>query len=199
MNHMYRSLILAAGLLGLAGCATTPGPVEVTRFVSPTATNRLGQGTISIVVAPEQQDDLETAPYRAAVAQELSRLGYTPIDGSAGQVAQIEVERHLHLAGQKPNPVSVGVGGGTGSYGSGLGVGVGIHLGGGPRNQISTQLSVKIKDTANGQSLWEGRADLAVKDNSPLADRTRNAQTLAEALFRNFPGNNGETVKVRVK
>ena len=92
----------------------------------------------------------------------------------------------------------MGVGGSTGGYGSGLGLGVGINLGGGPRNQISTQLSVKIKDASSGQSLWEGRADLSVKDNSPLADRTRNAQTLAEALFRNFPGNSGETVSVKV-
>ena len=199
MNRKFATPIFATAALALAGCATTPGPIEVTRFVAADAGNQLGRGAISIINDPGEEDGLQLAPYKAAVAQELVRLGYSLNEGSSGQVAVVHVERHLQLAGPKPNPVSVGVGGATGSYGSGLGLGVGINLGGGPHNQITTQLSVRIRNGATGQSLWEGRADLAVKDNSPLADRSRNAQTLASALFRDFPGNNGETVKVRVK
>lgn len=201
MNRTPLTLFLAAPALALTGCATTAGPVEVTRFVSPAASGQLAHGAITLETAPGTADDLENAPYKAAVAAQLERLGYRISDhAEAGQVAQVTVERHLQLAEQaRRNPVSVGVGGSTGSYGSGVGLGVGINLGGGPRNRIATRLSVMIRDKGTGASLWEGRADLAVKDNSPLADRTRNAQTLATALFRDFPGNNGETVEVKVK
>ena len=52
-------------------------------------------------------------------------------------------------------------------------------------------------DKLGGVNLWEGRAEVATTDRSPLADRTRNAQALAAALFRDFPGRSGETVQVR--
>ncbi len=55
-----------------------------------------------------------------------------------------------------------------------------------------------ITDAASGTSLWEGRADFQPPEDSPLARGTANAQTVASALFREFPGNNGETIEVEV-
>lgn len=187
--------------LALAACATPQGPVEVTRFVGPEGTARLGQGTVFVESAPGAFDGLEAAPYKAAVAAELTRLGYREsARAEAGQIAQVRVERFAQTAEGRRSPVSVGVGGSTGSYGSGVGLGLGINLGGGARPTTGTQLSVTLRDARAGASavnLWEGRAELATTDRSPLADRTRNAQALAAALFRDFPGRSGETVQVR--
>ena len=198
-----KSLAAALGLaatIALAGCATPPGPVEVTRFVAPDRVSQLGQGRIFVTTMPGSNgDSLALAPYTAAIAGELAALGYIESDRAAAtQVAEVSVERYVLGAGGRRSPVSVGVGGSTGTYGSGVGVGIGINLGGGERDRLGTELAVRISDKASGASLWEGRADFAPPDNSPLARGTANAQTIASALFREFPGNNGETIEVKV-
>ncbi len=189
-----------AAALTLAACTTPPGPVEVTRFVAPDRVAQLGQGTIFVETAAGiEADSLALAPYKAAVASQLRGLGYSESDRpGAGQVAEVALERYVIGSGGRRNPVSVGVGGSTGSYGSGVGVGIGINLGGGEKNRIGTLLAVTIRDKASGQSIWEGRADFQPPENSPLARGSANAQTVASALFRDFPGNNGETIEVEV-
>ncbi|MBD3729187.1 MAG: DUF4136 domain-containing protein [Sphingomonadales bacterium] len=200
MKRRYLATALL-GALALSACATAPGPVEVTRFVAPDRTAQLGQGTIFIESAPGSgEDSLELAPYKAAVAAELVKLGYVEAPrGEASQVAQVQIERIAREPADKRGPVSVGVGGSTGTYGSGVGLGIGINLGGGPKPQVETQLAVMIRDKASGQSIWEGRAEFSVAENSPLADADESAKAMAYALFREFPGNNGETVAVGVK
>ena len=70
------ALFAAIPLLALAACATPQGPIEVTRFVAPDGAAWLGQGTVFVESAPGSIDGLEAAPYKAAVAAELTRLGY---------------------------------------------------------------------------------------------------------------------------
>lgn len=194
---MRRAALLSALLL--AACATPQGPVEVTRFVDPAGAARLGQGTVFVESAPGSLEGLEAAPYKAAVAAELTRLGYRESNrAEAGQIAQVRVERYVETAEGRRSPVSVGVGGSTGSYGSGVGLGIGINLGGGGGPKTGTQLGVTLRDSKGGRNLWEGRAEIETGAKSPLADGTRNAQALAAALFRDFPGRNGETVEVEV-
>lgn len=195
--------IASAALASLAACATpvVTGPVEVTRFVESTASARLGQGTIFVETAPGVEgDSLALAPYKEAIARELESLGYR--EGSraaATQVAQVWVERYRSVGGERRGPVSVGVGGSTGSYGSGVGLGLGINLGGGgPREMIDTEVRVMIRDKSTNATYWEGRAQFSVSGNSPYADTSANAAAVADALFRNFPGNDGETIEVRV-
>ena len=79
-----------AAALALAGCTTPAGPVEVTRFVAAERTAELGKGPIFVETAPGADiDGLALAPYKAAVADELGRLGYREADRSeAGQIAQ---------------------------------------------------------------------------------------------------------------
>ena len=192
---------LALGTATLAACATAPGPVEVTRFHDASALSRLGNGTIFIEAAPgEDASGLEMAPYKAAIARQLTALGYRETTrAQADQIAQVSLDRYKSREGDRRGPVSVGVGGSTGSYGSGLGVGVGLNLGGGAKDKVGTDLAVAIKDKASGNNLWEGRAQFAVVENSDLARTEANAQTVASALFREFPGGKGETVEVGVK
>ena len=188
-----------ASALSLAACTTPSGPVEVTRFVAPDRVTELGSGPIFVESAPGgESDSLALAPYKAAVAEELRRLGYSESDrAGAGQIARVSLVRYVVGSGGKRSPVSVGVGGSTGSYGSGVGLGIGINLGG-AKDRLGTELAVAITDAASGTSLWEGRADFQPPEDSPLARGTANAQTVASALFREFPGNNGETIEVEV-
>ena len=198
---MPQIAILALGTATMAGCATAPGPVEVTRFHDAATLAQLGQGTIFIeAAAGEDESLLELAPYKAAVAQQLAQLGYAEASREeASHIAQVAIDRFIVEELDQRGPVSVGVGGSTGSYGSGVGLGLGINLGGGRKDRIGTQLAVQIRDKASNASLWEGRAQFAVTEKSELAQADANAQTIASALFREFPGGNGETVEVGVR
>lgn len=162
--------------------------------------DRIGAGSIFIESAPGSSDSgLELAPYKEAIASELAALGYTESSREdANHVAQVQLERFAIREGGERGPVSVGVGGSTGGYRSGVGMGIGINLGGGPKNKVGTRLAVIIRDKESGASLWEGRANFQVSEKSPLAQSQANAQTVASALFREFPGGNGETVEVGV-
>ena len=195
--------VLAAAALALSACATSPytGPVEVTRFVAPVSERAgLGQGTIAIAFPDEVSNANARNAFAAAVAAELTALGYTVTDGPADQTAALRTTRTPIAAIQdRRGPVNVGVGGQTGSFGSGLGLGVGINLGGGREGPAAmTELSVRITRTDNA-TLWEGRAQLATGIKSPYAQIGTSARTLAAALFRDFPGGNGETVTINVK
>jgi len=193
---------LAAPLLAtlaVAGCVAPVGPVEVTRFVRPEAAAQLAMGTIAVEPAPGiDPDSLEVQSYQRAVARELTRLGYEEVAaGSGDQVALVRISRAAFQPSRSSSPVSVGVGGSTGSYGSGVGVGVGLDLSGPPPEQVRTELGVMIRDRASDQTIWEGRANFTVRAGSPLAETQLGAAKMAQALFLDFPGNNGETVLVR--
>ncbi len=188
-----------AVIVGLSGCATPVGPVEVTRFHAPELA-ALGKGAIAIEPAPGVDgNSLEFKSYSAAVSRQLALLGY--IEAAAGststQVALMRVDRQTWRPERQRGPVSVGVGGSTGSYGSGIGVGIGLDLSGPPPAQTQTTLGVTIKDRASGKALWEGKAEFAVKASSPLATTQLGAAKLAEALFGGFPGTSGETIEVK--
>lgn len=194
----FRFVLPALAAAGLAGCVAPVGPVEVTRFHVPDVP--LGRGPIAVVPAPGQsamsQSDtsLEVQAYQSAVARELVRIGYVEAPAGSAQVAEVRLMRRTWQPERNRGPVSVGVGAGGGSYGSGVGMGVGIDLSGRPPAQTETQLAVMIKDRRGGRTLWEGRAQFIVRADSPLAQTDLGAAKLAEALFRGFPGNSGETI-----
>ncbi|MDZ4139561.1 MAG: hypothetical protein U1D66_11900, partial [Erythrobacter sp.] len=161
----------------------------------------LGHGTIAISFPDEISNEGARRAFAAAVSAELAALGYTVTDGPADQTAVIRTSRNPIAAATENNrgPVSVGVGGQTGSYGSGLGLGVGINLGGGREGPAAmTDLSVRIiRD--DDTTLWEGRAQMATGVKSPYSQVDASASALAAALFKDFPGGNGETVTIDVK
>ncbi len=184
----------------LSACTTPVGPVQVTRFVAEDARAKLAVGTVSVVSAPGLGDQpLALQSYKAAVARELVRLGYSEVGTDTGdQIAEVRVERFTERKGGRRGPVTVGAGGSTGSYGSGVGLGVGINLGGGSGVKTATEMGVIIRDRTTGKSIWEGRASFIVDEKSPLAGTDLGAAAMAEALFADFPGNDGETVRVEV-
>ena len=198
------SALAAALALGVSACAggAFTGPVEVTRFVAAQPAG-LGKGTIAVRFAKELENEAATDAFRGAVSDQLALLGYTVIgnEETAAQIATITTSRDPVEAAPRGRPVSVGVGGGTGTFGSGVGLGVGINLGGGAASpQVVSQLSVAIAPNAGGptaQNLWEARAQFPTSVNSPYSPIDVSARTLAAAIFRDFPGGNGQTVSLK--
>lgn len=190
--------------LALSACATTPytGPVEVTRFVAENP-DGLGKGPIIVYFPDEVSNQNAKSAFKIAVEGELRTLGYTivPQEGAGIQVAAVRTSRNAIAATveDRRGPVSVGMGGQTGSFGSGVGLGVGINLGGGRESPAAlTELSVRITN-ADGTALWEGRAQMETGVKSPYSQVDASARALAAALFKDFPGGNGETVTINVK
>lgn len=191
---------LAALLLGACAGSFT-GPVEVTRFISENP-DGLGRGSIVVYFPDEMSNQRAKAAFAAAVENELRTLGYTVVqqEGQGIQVAAVRTSRNPieGASGRSRGPVNVGVGGSTGTFGSGVGLGVGINLGGGRSGPAAiSELSVRITND-KVETLWEGRAQIATSVNSPYSDVDAAARTLAAALFRDFPGGNGETVSIDV-
>jgi hypothetical protein len=183
-------------VLALAGCTTTGTyPTEATRF----------HAGVPILRGPIDVEPFDVPggrgpdypAYAQAVAGQLNRLGWATARtaGPADQVAYVGVE-HSSYEGYRQSPVSVGVGGATGGWHSGVGMGLGFGLGGGPRHLMATTLNVRIVRRTDRSTLWEGRSTAIVRDNAPEAATPALAQRLAEALFRDFPGVSGRTIRV---
>lgn len=205
MKALFSRACALALVAALAACATNPADrgVEVTRF-------HLGQQPIAraqITVEPAVPADansLEFRTYAAPVERQLARLGWTVVNtiGQSEQVATVHVERGAREnLGRRGSAVNVGVGGHTGGWGSGLGVGLGVGLGsllggGGCDDVVGTLMEVRIKRRSEGTVFWEGRALTEACVGSPEAQPAVAAEKLAEALFRDFPGESGRTIRV---
>lgn len=203
LSFRMLATLTAAAALALSGCATKPftGPVEVTRFAAQNSEG-LGQGPIIVYFPDEVSNANARTAFKTAIESELRTLGYTIVaqEGRDIQVATVRTARNpIAAIENNRGPVSVGVGGQTGSFGSGVGLGVGINLGGGREGPAAlTELSVRIAK-ADSTTLWEGRAQIATGVRSPYSQVDTSARALAAALFRDFPGGNGETVTIDVK
>ncbi|RGP41476.1 hypothetical protein BPTFM16_01782 [Altererythrobacter insulae] len=202
MAHTVRKLSILAIAASLGACASipAPSPVEVTRFHDASAITAAQAGTVFVASAPGGEDNaLELAPYKAAVAQELAKLGYVEATSADARfVAQVDAESYrIGEDGGKRGPVSVGVGGSTGSFGSGVGLGIGINLGGGgSREWVGHEMRVMIRNSDTNQTIWEGRAEFTASPDSEISSPAESAKVLANALFSEYPGNNGETVQI---
>ena len=217
MTRPLSAALLVAAAFAMAGCATAVPPVEVTRFHTNAVAGWAPGTRYAIATAPLDgavagvpgavpgtapgmaMPSLEWNSYRTAVDQQLQRQGLVPAGSGerAPLLVRISFDRAEQLPEGRRSPVSVGVGGSTGSYGSGVGLGIGINLGGGPKRMADLQLSVRIDDAASGQALWEGRALTAVPVKAPANQPSLAAAKLAEALFKDFPGESGRTISVK--
>jgi hypothetical protein len=203
MTRPFSVALLCAAALSFGGCATAVPPVEVTRFHN--AVPSWAPGTrYAIATAPLDDPgagmpSIEWNSYRAAVDQQLQRQGLVAAGRNerAPLLVRVAFERSEEPMQGRRSPVSVGVGGSTGSYGSGVGLGIGLNLGGGPKRMADLLLSVRIDDAATGQALWEGRAITAIPVKAPASQPSLAAAKLADALFRDFPGESGRTISVK--
>jgi hypothetical protein len=196
--------IAAIGAAFLAGgCATTPrlAPVDVTRYHIGALTERT---TISIEpMSGAAQISPEFQLYADAVGAELARLGFvkSSSDMASGYIAAVSFTRSSRGAYREPPPVSIGLGGGSVSGGRRGGVGVGgglsFGIGGKTREVTGTELSVQLRRRSDNTTVWEGRAVTESVSGKPGSDPRDEAQRLAYALFRDFPGESGVTTTVK--
>ena len=197
-------LLAAAAAASLSACMTPAGPVEVTRFHRSEAVP-VPRGTISLAPLPSgtiDPESIEARSYYDAVAGQLSRIGYTVVDTGGDYRAEVDAQRGTaaQLA-RRGSGVSVGAGGSTGTYGSGLGLGVGIDLtrllggDGGPR--VATELDARIVRASDDYVVWEGRAVQETGARTEAGQLNVISRKLADALFQGFPGNSGETIRVK--
>ena len=182
-------LLLAAAL---AACASgggkerpAAGGVEVARF-------HLGEPVARAQIAIEPFDKAdanrpEYPAYAAAVGRQLSRLGWTvvPTMSQSEQVALVDLEQGSREAVAALSAARIGRGV-SGAAPAGTSADVTASL-----------LEVAIRRRSDGTVFWEGRAVDATRTGSPEAARTAAVERLAEALFRDFPGESGRTIRVK--
>jgi hypothetical protein len=185
---MIRPLLTTAALaLALVTTAAVAAiPVQVTRFTTP---GELVRGPVAPAVAAAS---LEQSTYDAAVSRKFADIGFTG-EGSARYLYKAEVTKDVRRNTVRRSPVTIGIGGGTGGFGGGFGIGGSFGLGGNRgRDTTVTTLSVKLIDYATGQTVWEGRA--AAESTAPGGE---SVDRLADALFKDFPGQSGRTISVK--
>jgi hypothetical protein len=182
-------MILTAALL--AGCSTSggggsrAGGVEVARF-------HLGEPVARAQIAIEPFDRADSnnpgyPAYAAAVERHLARLGWTVVRtvGQSEQVALIDVTQGSREAISAQTSARIGRGlAPTNPGGSSAGI-------------VATLLEVGIKRRSDGTVFWEGRAVAEAPTGSAEAAPAAAVERLATALFRDFPGESGRTIRIR--
>lgn len=195
------ALALAAAALA-AGCATDQGAgvrqgASVTRFH---LGDPVARGEIRVESAdPADTNSLAFQQISASVERELTRLGWTVARGNARseQVAVVRFGQEGRAA-RGGSGLSIGIGGGSIGRRSGVGVGVGgtIPLGA-PNTIVATGLEVRIQRRSDATVAWEGRGELEARAGTALAEPRAAVERLAWAMFRDFPGESGRTIRIR--
>ncbi|MEE4350679.1 MAG: DUF4136 domain-containing protein [Pacificimonas sp.] len=203
------------GALGLLSACATPFTADVSRFQNLPAPS--GQ-TFAIVAADEDKaGGLEFGTYARYVAGELIQEGFTEVASpdSADMVVALDYgvgdprEKVRTRPGTRFGAFGFGgypYGGFYGwrrsvfydpwFYGPGFGWGGGF---GGWNNEVysvtvyNAYLDLEIR-RRGGEPLFEGRAMTTVRNN----DLPELVPNLVTAMFTDFPGNNGRTLRVKV-
>ncbi len=200
-----RGLLVAAGLLALAACAT-PFRAQVSRFqmMPPPA----GQSFVVEPADPRHAGSIEFRTYAAAVEQEMQRNGFQPAPSREAATLLVKLDFGVGPPRERidTRPGTFVGGWGWGPRGWGWG---GWGWGGwydpwfwgpgfGPEVYTYTVypsfVEVAIVRKADSQNLFEGRAQTTTRNS----DLPFLVPRLVTALFTNFPGNSGETVNVRL-
>ncbi len=147
-----------------------------------------------------QDESRRGATFEAAVIDQLVSAGYDTLPASAGHGQRAEL-RIVHGVAEPEEPPHKPVSGtmevGVSNHGSMAGMGINIDLTKPKKALLSTRLEARIRDSASGAVLWEGRAEIATRDGDANWPTQKIAARLAEALFRDFPGKPGETYSMR--
>lgn len=208
-------------LAGLAACAT-PFNADVTRYQAQLPAPQ-GQTFAVVPEDPALAGGLEFSQYAALVAQQMQRLGYTPAASPEAATLLVRFDygvdrgrervRRSGFAdpfyspwyGYSPFGYSGGFGHGPIGYGRYPG-----YYGGGPwafgfhgaffaggydsYTVYTSGIGLKIDRAADKARLFEGRAE-ALSTSNRLQYLVPN---LVEAMFTDFPGQSGRTVRISV-
>lgn len=190
---------------GLAACAPS-FKADVSRFAS---TLPAPQGQTFAVVAedPKLAGGLEFALYADMVEAEMAKLGYSE---APPETATLLVRFDYDVDNGRERVRSTGAGfndpffgpwGRFGGFGFRRGYAFGFYdpFLAGPQVRSYTVytsgIDLKIDSTTTGERLFEGKAQ-AVSRTNRLQSLVPN---LVDALFTDFPGNSGETLRITIK
>jgi len=183
-------LLLAVALAACAGGGggrerPAAGGVDIARF-------HLGEPVARAQIAIEPFDKADSnrpefPAYAAAVGRQLSRLGWNvvPSTTQSEQIALIDLEQGSREAVAALSAARIG-----------RGVSATVPEGT-SANVTASLLEVAIRRRSDGTVFWEGRAVGESPTGSADAARTAVVERLATALFRDFPGESGRTIRVR--
>lgn len=197
-------LALAAGL---AACTAPSFKADVSRFAVPLPAPQ-GQTFAVVAEDPKLAGGLEFATYANSVAAEMQELGY--VRAASPERADLLVRFDYRVDGgrERVRTDFNGVGafgpawGPWGGWGGGFGrwgYGFNDPFFGGPNVRSFTVytsgIDLKIDRAADGQRLFEGKAEAVSRSNR----LPRLVPNLVDALFTDFPGNSAETVRITIR
>lgn len=212
MTSIKRILVVTASpliFLGLGACATG-FPAQVSRFNALPAPS--GQSFVIEAADAENRGGLEFSRYAGLVRQYLVAQGYREASGRGDATLIVDLDYGVDDGRERlvsrPDPFGYGgFGFGRpfysrfGFYGRRNPFYWGWHdpfFGGGASIDSYTvyqsYLDLEIRRASDGQAVFEGLARARSRSNQ----LQRLVPNLVEAMFTNFPGNNGETVRITV-
>lgn len=200
-KRLALTVMLAAGL---SACAPT-FKADVSRF---TTTLPAPQGQTFAVVAddPKLAGGLEFSLYADMVADELEKYGYTEAVSPAEATMLVRFDYNVDNGRERVRTTGSAYddpfyGPWRRAYAFRRGYAFGFYDPwlGGPEVRSYTvytsDIEMKIDSTADGERLFEGQAQ-AVSRSNRLQTLVPN---LVDALFTDFPGNSGETLRITIK
>lgn len=199
-------LVLAGALaVGLSACAPSFN-ADVSRFQAQLPAPQ-GQSFAVIADDPALAGGLEFAMYADLVATEMAKLGYSRAASpeTANLLVRFDYDvdngrERVRTTGFAGDPF-FGPWGGFGGFGFRRSYAFGFYdpFLAGPEVRSYTVytsgVEMKIDNAATGERLFEGQAQ-AVSRSNRLQSLVPN---LVDALFTDFPGNNGETLRITIR
>lgn len=205
------ALFAPIGLLALSACAT-PFRADVQRFAALPDTT--GQSFAVVAADPDLSGGLEFGQYARLVEQRMAALGYTISEDPAAAELIVSMDYGIDKGREKVvsdvDPFFSSVGyrpyyrrGYYGRHRYRYGFhdpflfgGYGFAGYGGVRSftVYTTDLDLRIDRAVDGERLFEGKAEAMSRSKN----LTHLVPNLVEAMFTNFPGNNGERVRISV-
>ncbi|HZF95332.1 MAG TPA: DUF4136 domain-containing protein [Allosphingosinicella sp.] len=180
MIRFGMALTMAAALAACStsrerGGAQQAGGVDVTR-------THLGAqlARAQIAVEPVNAADANNPDWTAfsqSVERQLARHGYTIAANrpASEQIARVTVTQGSRAALTTGWPAGLGAGSSA-------------------RGVVATLLDVRIQRRSDGSVFWQGRAVAEMPAGTP---RAQVVERLADALFRDFPGDSGRIIRVQ--
>ncbi|MBI1402118.1 MAG: DUF4136 domain-containing protein [Porphyrobacter sp.] len=196
------SIALAASL---AACAT-PFQADVSRFAVPMPAPQ-GQTFAVVAEDPKLAGGLEFATYAKDVAAEMEQLGY--VRAASPESADLLVRFDYGVDNGRERvrtdytgAAGFGPWGRWGPWGGAFGAwGYGLYdpwLGGPDVRSYTvytSNIDLKIDRAADGQRLFEGKAEAVSRTNR----LPRLVPNLVDAMFTDFPGHSGETLRITIR
>lgn len=216
-----KAALVPLALATLAACAA-PFNAQVSRYQSQLPAPQ-GQSFYVVADDPALAGGLEFSQYAALVAQRMSALGYVPASSAASADLVVRFDYGVDKGREKVRATGFGRGYGDPFWGPWYGYPgyYGGYRGGAYWSRgyyrpgaawgygwydpwfsgdydsytvYTSGIALKIDRRADGQRLFEGKAEAASTSNR-LQYLVPN---LVEAMFTDFPGRNGETVRISV-